>query len=129
MGVRPCDRKICFDSSAARGFFQAWNTQKKKQIHYRTLWIQLKVRNRAVKINPVDTQMSVADIGTKYLGGQRMAELLRLLPVKTAAQAAMATGANAENTTAALAAFAHKASVTWLSQQDIAASQVLEGLG
>eukprot|EP00971_Amphidinium_carterae_P039743 780594-Amphidinium_carterae.3 len=93
------------DSSATHGFCQKIGVGRMKHIHHRCM--QQKVRDGEMKISLVDTQMNVAAIGTKYLGGQRMVELLRLLPMRIAALAAMASGANAENMTAAQAAFAH----------------------
>eukprot|EP00971_Amphidinium_carterae_P172669 3422812-Amphidinium_carterae.1 len=55
------------DSSAARGFCQKIGVGKRmKHMHHRFLCIQQKVRDREVKINPVETQMNVADLGTKY---------------------------------------------------------------
>eukprot|EP00971_Amphidinium_carterae_P325290 6455481-Amphidinium_carterae.1 len=77
---------IPFDSSSARGFCQKIGVSKRMK-------------------------QNVTDIGTKYLGGQRVVELVRLLPVRNAALAAAAIGASAENVTAALAASACEANV------------------
>eukprot|EP00971_Amphidinium_carterae_P207272 4112226-Amphidinium_carterae.2 len=40
-----------------------------KHVYHSLLWIQQKVRDIEVKNNLIDTQLNVADIGTKYRGG------------------------------------------------------------
>eukprot|EP00971_Amphidinium_carterae_P030484 599661-Amphidinium_carterae.1 len=61
-------------------------------MHVRLFGLQEKVRSRKSRLNPVDTLLNSADLGTKYHGGKRLRELMRLLPL------CFATGAKGHRT-------------------------------
>eukprot|EP00971_Amphidinium_carterae_P352334 6492552-Amphidinium_carterae.2 len=74
--------RVHSDSSAARGFANKTGLGKRmKHIQVRFLWLQQLVRDRALKLCPVDTLLNSADLGTKHHPASRLEVLLSLLPL------------------------------------------------
>jgi len=69
-------------SSAAKGIATRKGVGKIKHLETRTLWVQDQVERRRLSIKKVNGLYNPADVLTKYLGGQRLSDLLTSLPLK-----------------------------------------------
>jgi len=66
------------DSSAARGIVNRIGSGKLKHIELRELWMQEKIRAKQLKVSKISTDENTADVGTKYLSGERIRYLIGL---------------------------------------------------
>lgn len=76
------DLVILSDSSAARGMVARQGSGKVKHLAIKELWIQDLYRKGVLKVEPVDTLMNWADLGTKVLDKSRLDSLMNQLPIK-----------------------------------------------
>ena len=69
------------DSSAAKGIASRSGVGKVKHLDLKELWLQDHVRSGKIRIRKVSTDSNWADLGTKSLSGQRVGDLLRIMPL------------------------------------------------
>ena len=71
------------DSSAAKGIAHRVGSGRVRHLRIQDLWIQERVRQKEIKVEKLDTATNRADIGTKYLDGNRIETLLKLMGLDT----------------------------------------------
>ena len=76
------------DSTAAKGIANRKGVGRVKHLDLKELWVQDYVEKGYFKIVKESTKTNWADIGTKSLNGPRVAELLRIMPLRRGLQAA-----------------------------------------
>ena len=47
----------------------------------RYLWVQDRVRKKQFSVGSIDTSHNTADLGTKFHSGERLRELMRMMPI------------------------------------------------
>ena len=67
---------LATDSSAAQAVLQRRGINKLRHLHTKSLWIQQAVQNKLFSVFKVKGTKNVADIGTKFLDGQRIDALM-----------------------------------------------------
>ena len=77
---------LAFDSSAAKAMLTRKGFGRAKHIHRSYLWLQQRVQENELTLRKVGTKVNGADLGTKYLDGYRIAELISLLSLVIAAK-------------------------------------------
>ena len=79
---RSCEHHLFTDSAACRGIFQRQGVGKLRHIQGRLLWLQHYVKNQHLKVHPVSTATSPADIGTKNLHPSRIEMLSGIIQIR-----------------------------------------------
>ena len=69
------------DSTAAKGIASRSGVGKLKRLDIKELWLQEKVRAAQLRIRKVGTEVNWADLGAKSLSGQRVGDLLSIMPL------------------------------------------------
>ena len=52
-----------------------------KHVEARYLWVQDRVRKKQFSVGSIDTSHNTADFGTKFHSGERLQELVRMMPI------------------------------------------------
>ena len=73
--------RVLFDSSAARGMTARTGSGRVKHVKARYLWVQDRVRKKQFSVGSVGTSHNTADLGTKFHCGERLRELMRMMPI------------------------------------------------
>ena len=73
---------IASDSSAAPGICTRTGSGKVRHLSIKELWIQASYRKKEFQLVSVDTLLNWADIGTKAHTSERLASLLRQMPLR-----------------------------------------------
>ena len=69
------------DSSAARAMTTRTGSGRVKHVEACFLWVQDRVRKKQFSVGCIDTSHNTADLGTKYHSGERLQELVRMIPI------------------------------------------------
>ena len=75
---------LVFDASAAKSMLSRRGHGKAKHISRCYLWLQQRVQDGEIKLEKTGTKVNTADLGTKYLEGQRIEELAKLMNLEFA---------------------------------------------
>ena len=73
--------RVLSDSSAARATTARTGSGRVKHVEARYLWVQDRVRKKQFSVGSVDTSHNTADLGTKFHSGERLRELMRMMPI------------------------------------------------
>ena len=71
--------RIACDSSSCRAFSERQGVGRLKHINVKYLWLQQKVKERALELDAIPTVLNIADLGTKRLAKTRQAFLMFLI--------------------------------------------------
>ena len=71
------------DSSAAKGILQRRGISKLRHLHTKALWVQQSVANKVFDVLKAKGTENPADLGTKFLDGNRVLEICRELGFTT----------------------------------------------
>ena len=72
---------VLSDSSAARAVTARTGSGRVKHVEARYLWVQDRVRKKQFSLGSIDTSHNTADLGTKFHSGERLRELMRMMPI------------------------------------------------
>eukprot|EP00435_Cladocopium_sp_Y103_P039764 s3333_g10.t1 len=81
LGYGNLDLILDTDSTAAKGIASRVGVGKLKHLDIKELWLQDHVRSGKLRIRKVDTDVNWADLATKSLSGQRISNLLSIMPL------------------------------------------------
>ena len=73
--------RVLSDSSAARAMTARTGSGRVKHVEARYLWVQDRVRKKQFSVGCIDTSHNTADLGTKFHSGERLQELVRMMPI------------------------------------------------
>ena len=74
--------RVWTDSSACRGIMRRQGTGRLRHLEIRHMWTQEKLQEGAFLLKAVPTETNVADLMTKHLAAERVADLLAKLGVR-----------------------------------------------
>ena len=72
--------RVLLDSSAARAMSARTGSGRVKHVEARYLWVQDGVRKKQFSVGSTDTSHNTPDLGTKIHSGERLQELVRMMP-------------------------------------------------
>ena len=70
------------DSSAAKGITHRRGVGRVKHLELKELWVQDKVEKGELEVRKIGTDKNWSDIGTKALDGNRITQLVEMMPLK-----------------------------------------------
>ena len=73
--------RVLSDSSAARAMTARTGSGRVKHVETRYLWVQDRVRKKQFSVGCIDTSHNTADLVTKFHSGERLQELMRMMPI------------------------------------------------
>ena len=92
---------VLSDASAARGMCTRTGSGKVHHLGIEELWVQQKYRDRAFDLQPVDTLLNWADLGTKAHGAERLDPLCRQMLLRREGRTAASSAAAGSSACAA----------------------------
>ena len=76
------DGALVFDANAVKAMLTRRGFGRAKHIHRSFLWLQQRINEKDLELRKVGTKRNPADLGTKFLEGSRILELLELMGLK-----------------------------------------------
>ena len=73
--------RVLSDSSAARAMTARTGSGRAKHVEARYLWVPDRVRKIQFSVGSIDASHNTADLGTKFHSGERLKELVRMMPI------------------------------------------------
>ena len=76
--------RVLSGSSAAPAMTVRTGSGRVRHVEARYLWVQDRVRKKQFSVGSIDTSHNTADLGTKFHSGERLQELMRMMPIVVA---------------------------------------------
>ena len=73
--------RVLSDSSSARSMTARTGSGRVKHVEARYFWVQDRVRKKQFSVGSIDTSHNTTDLGTKFHSGERLQELMRMMPI------------------------------------------------
>ena len=73
--------RVLSHSSAARAATARTGIGRVQHVEARYLWVQDRVRKKQFSVGSIDTSHKTPDLGTKFNCGERLKELVRMMPI------------------------------------------------
>ena len=73
--------RVLSDSSAARAMTARTGSGRVKHVETRYLCLQDRVRKKQFSVGCIDTSHNTTDLGSKFYSGERLQELMRMMPI------------------------------------------------